>query len=471
MPPESTPIHVIGIGLDGADGLAPAVRAIAESATLLVGNERSLDCFAGGSAEYVVLGDLQQAIEDIRLHLGASQTPTEALRARGSAPPENGAADPDAGWPEPLPDRRVVVLTSGDPLFFGFGRLLLAALPAAWLSFHPHVSSVQLAFARVKLPWQTASVVSVHGRSPDELLRALRRGVAPIAVLTDPRFGPAAIAELVLALDLPQRYDLWVCENLGGPDERVQGWLLDSPQIAAELRDRAFASPNVVVLERVAEPGAIAAERLPVLGLPDASLCGFADRPGLMTKREVRVLALAELDLRPGPAIVWDVGSGTGSVAVEIARLCPEAQVYAVEQTATGINLVERNAQRFGTQNLVSVRGSAPEVLARLPQPDRAFVGGSSGRLLEIFDLCAARIAPDGRLVATLATLESQAEASTWLAARKGWASRWLQVHLAHSVPVGPLTRFAPLNPVWLLSLWPEASGAIAPGFASDALY
>ena len=183
-------IHVVGIGLDGAKGLVEAVRQLVGSATVLVGSDRHLSYFTHHPAKRIVLRDFTQAIEEIRHHIADSET--------------------------------IVVLVTGDPLFFGLGRLLLAELPPEQLTFHPHLSSVQLAFNRLKVPWQDARVISAHGRSVDELIQVLQQGVDKIAVLTDGTNTPNAIARLLLALDLPSSYSFWVCKNLGGDDERIQ---------------------------------------------------------------------------------------------------------------------------------------------------------------------------------------------------------------------------------------------------------
>ena len=419
-----TPIHVVGIGLDGAAGLTPAIQKIIAAATLLVGSDRHLSYFPEHPAQRLKLGDFSQAIAILRQHLAAA------------------------------PSSQIVVLTSGDPLFFGLGRLLLAELPVEQLTFHPHLSSVQLAFNRVKVPWQDARIISAHGRSLDELTSAIQQGAAKIAVLTDPIHSPAAIAQLLQNLDLPQRYQVWVCENLGGTEDRVQAWSLEA------LRQENFAPLNVVILLRSdSQTEPLNFKTLPLLGLPDAAFLSFSDRPNLMTKREVRTLVLAELALQPGQ-VIWDIGAGTGSVSVEMARLVPDAQIYAIEKTAIGTSLIQQNRDRFQLENIVAIHGAAPMALHSLPNPDRIFVGGSGGNLNSILDTCAARLMAGGVLVLALATLEHLNHALTWLEQQNAlfaqlnpWQHRLLQVQLSRSVPVGPLTRFAPLNPVTLLTI------------------
>lgn len=410
-----TPVHVVGIGLDGAVGLVESVREIVLQATLLIGSDRHLSYFPNHPAERLVLGDFTQAIDKIRTALAAGFS-------------------------------CIVVLVSGDPLFFGLGRLLLTELPPENLTFHPHLSAVQLAFNRIKVPWQDARAISAHGRSIDQLMQALQQGADKIAVLTDRTNTPGAIARLVLALDLPSHYQFWVCENLGGEAERVQSWSI------AEILEQTFAPLNVVILLRQSgsalEQLNLAA--LPQLGLPDHLFLSFSDRPGLMTKREVRILVLGELALQPGQ-IIWDIGAGTGSVSIEIARIFPTSKVYAIEKTAAGTALISQNCRRFQVENVISIHGSAPEVLHQLPAPERIFIGGSGGNLSQILDACSS-LAPGGVLVMALATLEHLNTALGWLKACSNWNYQLLQVQLSRSVPVGQLTRFAPLNPVTILT-------------------
>lgn len=418
-----SPIHVIGVGLEGADGLSAVVQPILQRANLLVGSSRHLSYFPDLPGDRLVLGDLSQAMEQIRAY---------------------------------LPGGPIVILTSGDPLFFGLGRLLLQEFSPELLTFHPHLSSVQLAFSRIKLPWQDARIISAHGRSPEELQRALQQGVEKIAVLTDGVTTPAAIARLLTALDLPVPYRLWVCENLGGESEGIQSF--DHP---SALEQQTFAALNVVILQRCpSDDHPLELDQLPLLGIPDSAFLSFQDRPGLMTKREVRVQILAELALQDGQTI-WDVGAGTGSVTIEMARLCPRATIYAMEKTAIGHALIQQNCQRFQVSSVVALHGCAPAILEGLPAPDRVFIGGSGANLEAILTFTAAVLKPGGRILLALATLEHLGRVMQWLQQQNtadktvSWQHHLLQVQLARSVPIANLTRYAPLNPVTLVSLTP----------------
>jgi precorrin-6B C5,15-methyltransferase / cobalt-precorrin-6B C5,C15-methyltransferase len=419
---SETTIRVVGIGLDGAAGLAASTLALVEQADVLVGSPRHLAYFPDFAGEVWPISSFQTILTQLKERLAGNQ-PTA-----------------------------FVVLTSGDPLFFGLGRLLLQELPPEQITFYPHVSSVQLAFSRLKLPWQNATVVSAHGRSTETLTAALRRGDGLIAALTDHTHTPSALATLLLGLELPVTYTLWVCENLGGADEQI---LQLTPEAAAA---KTFAPLNLVVFQRQTAAAADLTNP-PLLGLPDAALASFDDRPGLMTKREVRLLVLGELGLRPGQ-VIWDIGAGTGSVSIEVARLVPDAKVFAIEQKAIGVSLIEQNCQRFQLQNLVAIGGSAPAATEALPNPDRVFVGGSGGQLQPILDCCRERLRPGGQVVLALATLEHLSQVGQWLERQAqpapdapGWQARYLQVQLSRSVDIAALTRWQPLNPVTLVTL------------------
>lgn len=406
-----TPIQVIGVGLDGAAGLAPSVLAIIQQAAILAGSDRLLSYFSEHPGQRWSLTDLPKQLQQ---HLA-----------------------------QPQPDR-VVVLTSGDPLLFGLGRQLLQVLPATAITFHPHLSSVQLAFSRVKLPWQDATVISAHGRSLERLAVAVKKGASPIAVLTDPDHTPGAIARFLQSLGLPATYNLWACENLGSSEERVRQFVL------AEVPSTGFSPLNVVILQRIDASPELT--NLPLLGIPDAAFCSFRDRPGLMTKRSVRVQILAELALQPDQ-IIWDIGAGTGSVSVEIARLVPTAEIWAIEKTTAGCELIRQNVQRFNTPNVTVVSGQAPAALLALPPPDRIFIGGSQGQLAVILDHGCAQLRNDGVIVLALATLETQVELTQWQARQPNWDVAYQQISLTRSVPVGAFTRWEPLNPVVLATL------------------
>ncbi|MGD1951589.1 MAG: precorrin-6y C5,15-methyltransferase (decarboxylating) subunit CbiE [Leptolyngbyaceae cyanobacterium] len=401
-------MHIIGLGLNGLQSLNPEALACLKKTKIIAGSKTHLQTVADYPARKLPLdSDIVTWIDQIA-----------AI----------------------LQQQSVVVLASGDPLFYGLGRLLTERFDRRCLRFYPQVSSVQLAFNRLGIPWQSATIVSVHGRQPDQLEHALKQGKSPLAILTDFVHTPQEIARLVRDLRPSVQYRMTVCSQLGVAQEKIRSVSI------AEAIDSSFSSPNVVVLE--AEPLTLAPPQ-PIFGIADGDFHTFPDQPGLITKQEVRALSLSLLRLRAN-STVWDVGAGTGSISIEIARLVPDARIYAIEKTAAGLTLIEKNCRRFGTTQVSPVRGVAPAALNALPDPDRIVIGGGGKAMPEILEVCCDRIRPDGIIVANFATLETCVLAKQQLQ-NQGWIVQLLQVNIARSATLATATRFIPLNPVILL--------------------
>jgi precorrin-6Y C5,15-methyltransferase (decarboxylating) len=391
------------LGLDEDAALSSEACAAIESAELVAGGRRHL--------QRVGVAD-ERAVE-ISAELEASLQRIEAARAAG---------------------QRVVVLCSGDPLFYGFGRRLAEHFGAQALRFVPAPTAVQRACARIGLPWDDARVVSVHGRPMAHLDQALAERPTKIVVYTGPDHDPHAIAARLHALGLAERYTMHVAEDLGGAAERVTE--LD-PTRASERR---FAALNVVILVRRAEPASA-----PLFGLSSDQL---AHPRGQMTRPEVRLAALAALSLRP-PGCLWDLGAGSGSVGLEAARLAPALRVCAVERDPEACAQIRRNRAALETAQVELHEGTAPDALDALPDPDAVFVGGSGGRLEAILRAVSGRLWPGGRIVAATATLEHGAEAWRVMGAL-GLNPEAREIAVRRSAPIGSLTRMAPEPPVVL---------------------
>ncbi|MDP8974887.1 MAG: precorrin-6y C5,15-methyltransferase (decarboxylating) subunit CbiE [Actinomycetota bacterium] len=282
---------------------------------------------------------------------------------------------------------RVCVLASGDPGFFGVVRVLAERFGPEALEVHPAPSSVALAFARLGLPWDDAVVVTAHGRP---LAAAARRvaGLAKAAVLVSPESPPEALGKELLELGAAHS-QVAVCSRLGTADERVERTDLSG------LANGTWDPLSVVVL---IQGVGVAAEKPLAWGLPDRD---FEHRAGMITKSEVRAVALAKLAL-PADGVMWDVGAGSGSISVECAALRPHLSVLAVERRADDAARVRSNAAVHGVAVRV-VEGEAPAVLDALPDPDRAFVGGGG---LPVLDAVLRRLRPGGRVVATYAAMD-----------------------------------------------------------------
>ena len=346
-------------------------------------------------------------------------------------------------------DQAVVVLASGDPLWFGLGRILCDRIGAERLRFHPAPTSLQLAFSRIGRPWQDADWVSLHGRDPEILASTLQKRPAALAVLTDPNQGGAGtVQQMLRSSGLEASTDLWLCENLGHPDERVQ---LIAPHAALPTD----LQPLLIALLIAREPAAPDPQQLPLFGLDDGLYLQHSDHPGLMTKREVRIQLLAELALPP-QGVLWDLGAGTGSVGLEALRLRPGLQLLAVERRAGGAQLIQRNAQRLGVSPAAVLEADATTVLngelpSQLSQPDRVLLGGGGAQRERLLQEVLTRLRCGGVVVIPLASIEALASVRPLLE-NAGLAVRVQQLQAWRGQPLGDGTRLAPMNPTLIVT-------------------
>lgn len=400
-------ITVVGTGTG-----IPVPSDVLAGAELVVGGRRHLEAAVlPREAERVVLGPLAPALDTVERYV-----------AEG---------------------RRVVVLASGDPGFFGIVRALAERFDAERLDVRPGVSSVAAAFARLGLPWDDAVVVSAHGRDLRTAVNVCRAR-PKVAVLTGPGAGPA---ELGAALaHAPGERVLVVASALGDPErERVERV---TPAEAA-ARDWGTAVSVVLCLEasRALGPGPVRTVAGPPPGPSGWALeeSAFAHRDSMITKFEVRALALARLGPRPGD-LVWDVGAGSGSVAVECARL--GAAVTAVEKTPDGVERVRANAAAHEVDVQV-VHGAAPAVLDSLADPDAVFVGGGGRELPAVVAACAARARRS--VVIAMAAVDRVPAAREALVSA-GFSCDGVLLQSSRLAPLpGEVTRLAATNPVFLL--------------------
>ena len=346
-------------------------------------------------------------------------------------------------------DQAVVVLASGDPLWFGLGRILCDRIGAERLRFHPAPTSLQLAFARIGRPWQDADWVSLHGRDPEILASTLQKRPAALAVLTDPNQGGAGtVQQMLRSSGLEASTDLWLCENLGHPDERVQ-LIAPGTALPTDLQ------PLLIALLIAREPAAPDPHQLPLFGLDDGLYLQHSDHPGLMTKREVRIQLLAELALPP-QGVLWDLGAGTGSVGLEALRLRPGLQLLAVERRAGGAQLIQRNAQRLGVSPAAVLEADATTVLngglpSQLSQPDRVLLGGGGAQRERLLQEVLTRLRCGGVVVIPLASIEALASVRPLLE-NAGLAVRIQQLQAWRGQPLGDGTRLAPMNPTLIVT-------------------
>jgi precorrin-6B C5,15-methyltransferase / cobalt-precorrin-6B C5,C15-methyltransferase len=406
------PVQVVGLGMSPAD-LTPKALEIIREAQVLVGGRRLLDYFPEHRSMKIPLG----------------RDPEGTLKQ----------------LPVLAETKRVVVLASGDPNFYGVGPLVVRVLGAEQVVIHPNLTAVQTACARLRMPWQDATVISLHGRSWERLAEALGQP-GPLLIYTDPVHSPGEIARFLLARGQGQAR-FCVLEDLGQPTERVT-WMA-----VTEAQEQEFSPMNLVVVLR--EPGEMNPARPALhLGLPEAALVHQA---GLITKAEVRAVVLAKLVLGPGQ-ILWDVGAGCGSVGLEASLLIPGGKIFAVERHPERAAQIAANRDRYRVGNLEVVCAPAPVGLAPLPAPHRVFVGGGGPEIGAIIQEAVRRLAPGGRVVVTAALLETL-DAARKALEQAGWEVEVVQVQVSRSHPLAGGTTLQALNPVWVVTGYQADTG------------
>jgi precorrin-6Y C5,15-methyltransferase (decarboxylating) len=321
----------------------------------------------------------------------------------------------------------ILVFASGDPLFFGIVRTIQTHDAAATVAVYPAFHSVQRLCAKIGQPYEQVRNTSVHGRSWQQLDEALLRYEPLIAVLTDAVRTPAAIAQRLLDYNF-SHYEMIVGEDLDGPHERVGRYSLGQ---ASQVD---FLPLNCVLLRQISAPTRS-------WGLDDAAFVGLPGRPGMITKKAIRLLSLAQLGLA-GKRVFWDVGFCTGSVAIEARRLFPQLAVVAFEQRPECAAILDTNARQLSAPGIAAVMGDFfAQDLAAQPTPDAVFVGGHGGRLPELLARLDALLPPGGTVVLNAVLPESHDQFL-------------VQAHaLGWQLPASPQrVQLDQHNPIWVLT-------------------
>lgn len=400
----SQPIFVVGIPPTGAQGISADIHTRILQSDILVGGPRLLALFPDFAGNKLIINrDVDALVAHLRK---AHET-----------------------------KRVITVLASGDPLLYGIGSTLRRFFNAEELEFSPTASSFQLAFSVLGMPWQHAVLLSAHGRSLDGIVRQMLRNPLT-ALLTDGHNTPQVIAQKLLDSGLRDAV-CHVCQDLGLPRQQV-----DSQHLRDMPHQLEYAPLNVFVLEHDLHV------RFSVAGLSDEV---FETSAGQLTKREVRMLSIAEMGVGPHQ-VVWDVGAGCGSVGIEAALHQPTSKVIAIEKRTQFCDYIHRNKSTFQVANLDVVNGEAPAALATLPDPHIVFIGGSGGQLESILSVVKDRLCAAGRIVLNLVILENVQLTQQLLP-----GARLNQVQVNRAVPIRDASRFEAVNPVYIVS-WQKES-------------
>jgi precorrin-6Y C5,15-methyltransferase (decarboxylating) len=389
-------LTVIGIGEDGIGGLPPIHRATIAAAELIIGGERHL----------AMLGSVKAETQSWASPL--SRTVEEILQRRG---------------------RPVVVLATGDPMHFGIGVTLAKRVGRDEIAIHPHLSAFSLAAARLAWPLAEVECLTFHGR-PIELLTAAMTPRQKLMILSHDSTTPGLVAERLTAMGYgPSRFV--VLEHMGGGNERLR-------ETKAEDWDaNDVADLNTIAIDCVAGPHAEVLHR--GFGLPDDAF----HHDGQLTKREIRAAALSALGPLHGE-LLWDIGAGSGSIAIEWLRHDRSLNAVAIERDAARAAMIRDNAAALGTPNLQLVEGEAPAALLDLPTPDAVFIGGGTGRR-GVIDAAWNALQSGGRLVAHAVTVESELALAAGFHAHGGEMTR---LSVQRLEPIGGLHGWKPMMPV-----------------------
>jgi precorrin-6Y C5,15-methyltransferase (decarboxylating) len=389
-------LAVVGIGEDGIGGLTPAARQLIAQADFVVGGKRHLALAGSLKAETMTWpSPIENALD--------------AIEERGG--------------------RSVCVLASGDPFFFGVGAMLMRRFSADQMISIPAPSAFALAASRLGWSQQDCALLTLHGRPLEAIIPHLQPK-ARILTLSWDEATPAKLAALLAARGMG-RSRLTTCEAMGGPRERVR---------TTEAQDFALdniAALNTIALEVVAERDARILSR--GAGLPDE----WFEHDGQITKREIRAMTLSALAPRRGE-LLWDVGAGSGSVAIEWMLADPANNAVAIEVRHDRAERIARNALSLGAPALSVVTGKAPQVFTDLAPPDAIFVGGGASAP-GLIDRALDALTTSGRLVVNAVTLETQAACVDW---RARWGGELAQIAVAHAEPVGRYSGWRAAMPI-----------------------
>lgn len=401
-------VHIIGIGPGGVSSIAPETLHIIDQAEMLFGGKRLLDMLTSAMGQRIIIRNNLAEISDL---IGAN-----------------------------LGQKTMAVLASGDPGFYGIARHLTSKLGKNNFEIIPNVSSMQLAFARVKESWDDATFLSVHSRPIEDIIETVRLS-AKIGVFTDQKNNPAAISRILLAHGIDDCL-AYVCEDLGEESERITETDL------LGLSKMSFSPLNILILLKTRQK----TTNVYRPGIPDEEFHQRRPKGGLITKLEVRAVSLAKMRLSP-ESMVWDIGAGSGAVSIEASLIAPNARIFAIERNEEDVAIIQKNIVKFGASQVKVVCALAPDALDNLPAPDVVFIGGNAGQMEGILDIACRRLDHGGRIVINVVTLESMNIAIGGLQSR-GFTTEVTLINVSRSKNIATLTRLEALNPVFVISGW-----------------
>ena len=352
-------------------------------------------------------------------------------------------------WLKQEEEKKTIIFSGGDPLWFGIGRLLIQNFPISKLYFEPAPTSFQQAFSRLGKPWQDTKWISLHGRDQLPFIKAIKQLPSSLVVLTDSnRGGAIEVYELLHSLALNNNYELWTFERLGYENERILK--IDSIKELPTNLDPL----HLVILFKKSD-NSIKFDKLPLFGIDDSIFLQNPDCPGLMTKKEIRVQILSELNL-PKEGIIWDIGSGVGSIGLEALRISPNLKLVTIDKRIGSKNIINQNAKRLGVNPSLIIEDEAVNVLKNskithsLSSPDRIILGGGGSSSYLILEEILKKVKKGCIIVIPLISLKSLSKLDVILKTKVNKLS--ISQHQSYrGINIGEDVRLAPLNPVFIL--------------------
>jgi len=423
MPNESKQIHVIGIDTSCAESFFEAKKKQIFKAERVTGPQRILDSFKTWLKDKDIKNQKFEFFATDKLN-----DFIDLLKKR---------------------EKKTIVFSGGDPLWFGIGRLLIQNFPLSKLYFEPAATSFQLAFSRLGKPWQNTQWISLHGRDPLLFEKVIKKLPSSLVVLTDSnRGGAKEVYELLHSHRLKGKYDFWTFERLGYQNERIIkiNSIEDFPIDLDPL--------HLVILFEKEEP-IIKSKDLPLFGIDDSIFLQYSDCPGLMTKREIRVQILAELNL-PKQGVIWDLGSGVGSIGLEALRISPNLKLLSIDKRVGSKNIIKENAIRTGVSPSLIIEDEALNIFKKnkitpnLLHPDRVIIGGGGSNSNLILEEVLRLINSSCIIIIPLISLKSISKLESILKPKVHKIS--ISQHQSYrGVSIGEDIRLSPLNPVFIL--------------------
>ncbi|MCK5312721.1 MAG: precorrin-6y C5,15-methyltransferase (decarboxylating) subunit CbiE [Desulfobacteraceae bacterium] len=406
------PVKIIGIGLS-PDDITVKQEKIINNANLLIGGTEQLKVFKNlNTKKLEIKNNLSFIVENIQKDMNSSN---------------------------------IVVLASGDPLFYGIGSYLIKKIGKENVKIYSNVSSVAKAFSKINEPWQNAQLLSLHGDRSKNILKIFGSGIVSgkkmFCLLTDKKKDPAWIAQKIIdKKDLS--FTMCVLERLETKEEKIT-WFED----LTKIKENKFLHPNIVILKKTpSSPDSSNINQI-YIGMEDHN---FFCEKGLITKSEIRSIVLSKLNFVSKSHIFWDLGAGSGSVSIEASSLIPKGSVYAVEKNTDRINLIKSNISHFNTQNIKVIHAQLPDGLEKMPNPDRIFIGGGGKDLKTITEYAINKLLKNGIIVVNTVLIQNLESVAT-LMKDMGLKTKSISVQISRSKSMPYGDRFESLNPVWII--------------------